>query len=117
MNRINIISVPVADQTKAKEFYLHMGLELVNEAPMGNGQNWVQMKFPAGGVDITLVTWFPKMPAGSLQGVTILTDDIEADVKTLRSKGINATDIDNQPWGKFSMVSDPDGNTWVLHQQ
>ncbi|RYE26531.1 MAG: glyoxalase [Sphingobacteriales bacterium] len=117
MNRINIVSVPVADQQSAKEFYLKMGLEVVTEAPMGNGQDWIQMRFPKGGVDITLVTWFKKMPAGSLHGITILTDDIEADVQDLRAKGIKASDVDTQPWGKFSMVEDIDGNSWVLHQE
>ncbi len=116
MTRINIVSVPVSDQQAAKDFYLKMGLEVVTEQPMGNGQTWLQMRFPGGGVDITLVTWFTKMPAGSLQGTTILTDDIEAETKQLNEKGIATTPIDQQPWGKFSMVSDPDGNTWVLHQ-
>lgn len=117
MNNINIVSVPVTDQSKAKEFYQKMGLEIAVEAPMGNGQTWVQMRFPKGGAQISLVTWFTKMPAGSLHGCTILTDDIEAEVKTLKEKGIECSPVDQQPWGKFSMVSDPDGNTWILHQE
>jgi len=116
MTRINIVSVPVSNQQAAKEFYLKMGLEVVTEQPMGNGQTWLQMRFPGGGADITLVTWFTKMPAGSLHGTTILTDDIEAETRQLNEKGIATTPIDPQPWGKFSMVSDPDGNMWVLHQ-
>lgn len=117
MKKINIISVPVSDQQKSKEFYIQLGLTIVNEQPMGNGQTWLQMSFPAGGPDIALVTWFKKMPPGSLHGATILTDDIEAEIKMLNQKGIPTGPIDNQPWGKFSFVSDPDGNSWVLHQE
>lgn len=117
MKTINIVSVPVSDQQRAKEFYLKLGLTLTTEQPMGNGDVWVQLQFPGGGANIALVTWFTKMPPGSLQGVTILTDDIEAEVNELNQKGITTGEIDQQPWGKFSMVSDPDGNTWVLHEQ
>ena len=117
MKTVNIISVPVSNPQKAKEFYLDMGLTLVNEMPMGKDQTWIQLSFPGGGANIALVTWFPKMPAGSLQGVTILTDNIEEETKRLNEKGISTGKIDSQPWGKFSSVLDPDGNTWILHQQ
>src|SRR6266403_4219261 len=112
MKTVNIISVPVTDPQKSKEFYLKMGLTLVNEMHMGKDQTWIQLGFPGGGANIALVTWFPKMPAGSLQGVTILTDNIEEETKQLNKKGIETGKIDSQPWGKFSSVSDPDGNTW-----
>ena len=117
MKSIGIISVPVTDQQKAKDFYLKMGLKLVNETPMGNGQTWVQLAFPDGGVDIALVNWFNKMPAGSLQGVTILCNDINATIAELSAKGINAGKPDKTPWGTFAHVADIDGNGWILHQQ
>ena len=30
--------------------------------------------------------------------------------------GVQASDIDVQPWGSFVFFSDPDGNTWALQQ-
>jgi catechol 2,3-dioxygenase-like lactoylglutathione lyase family enzyme len=117
MKTVNIISVPVTDQQRAKEFYQKMGLSVVTEAPMGNDQTWVQMAFPAGGANITLVNWFTQMPAGSFHGTTIPTDDIEADRERLQKVGIASSPTDNTPWGKFSSVSDLDGNSWILHQE
>jgi predicted enzyme related to lactoylglutathione lyase len=116
MKTIELISVPVTDQQKAKEFYMRMGLTLVTEAPFGKDQQWIQLSFPAGGAMITLVTWFPGMPAGCLQGITIACDDIETEVEKLNSNGITTGRIDHTPWGKFAPVSDPDGNTWNLHE-
>ncbi|UII21009.1 VOC family protein [Fulvivirga ligni] len=116
MQSIELLSVPVTDQQRAKEFYLKMGLELVTEAPFQNDQLWIQLKFPNGGPDITLVNWFEKMPAGSLQAVVIKTDDIVSDVEALNGKGIETGTIDDTPWGKFASVKDPDGNSWSLHQ-
>ena len=31
----------------------------------------------------------------------------------LRARGVDASDVDKQPWGWFAYFSDPDGNTWA----
>ncbi|WP_298687652.1 hypothetical protein [uncultured Sphingomonas sp.] len=31
-----------------------------------------------------------------------------------RGWGVTVTPIDEQPWGRFTMLSDPDGNGWVV---
>ena len=116
MRSAEIISVPVTDPQRSKEFYLKMGLSLVIESPMGENQTWIQLKFPDGGADIALVNWFPNMPAGSLQGVVVLTDSIEDDRTRLTAVGITVGKTDDTPWGKFAPIADPDGNTWTLHQ-
>jgi predicted enzyme related to lactoylglutathione lyase len=117
MKTIELVSVPVTDQQKSKEFYLQLGLKLITEAPMGDEQFWIQLGFKDGGPSITLVTWFEKMPAGSMQALVISTDDIEKDIIELNSKGIIVGTIDNTPWGKFATIKDPDGNTLSLHQK
>ena len=71
MKSASLVSVPVTDPQKSKAFYLKMGLHLVREMPMDKEKVWIQMGFPEGGPGITLVTWFPKMPPGSLQAVVI----------------------------------------------
>lgn len=117
MKKIEVISVPVTDQQKAKEFYQKVGFNLIVEAPMGNGQTWVQLGFPGAEASITLVTWFDKMKAGSLHGLVIHSDNIADDIKDLSSKGIKMSEIQNTPWGKFSHFSDPAGNSWMLHEE
>lgn len=116
MQKVGLISVPVTDQQKAKEFYLKMGLTLVAENPFGEGL-WIQLSFPAGGAEITLVNWFDDMPAGCLRGFTISCVDIQDDIKKLNANGITTGKIDETPWGKFASVTDPDGNKWSLHQR
>jgi predicted enzyme related to lactoylglutathione lyase len=116
MKSATIISVPVTDQQRAKEFYLKLGLTLIVEAPMGKDQVWVQLGFPGGGATLTLVNWFEKMQAGSMHGLVISTDNIEKDIEELKAKGIEVRAIDNTPWGKFASIKDPDGNSLSLHQ-
>src|SRR4051812_38407568 len=116
MKSIELISIPVTDQQRAKEFYMNIGFTLLNESPFGNGQLWIQLAPPGGGAGITLVTWFDKMPAGCIQGFIVATDNLEADIEHIKSKGITVSEIEQTPWGRFLYVRDPDGNTVSLHQ-
>ncbi len=112
-----IISVPVSDQQRAKRFYLEvLGFELVRESPMGPGMSWIQLAPPGQSVTIALVTWFESMMPGGLQGVMVNTDDIDTEHATLRSRGLELTDIKQEPWGRYAMFTDPDGNGWILRQ-
>lgn len=117
MKAIEIISIPVTDQVKAKEFYLQLGFEVLVEAPFGPGQSqWIQMAYPDSAVSITLVNWFPEMKAGSIRGFVIKTDDLNADITDLTAKGIQLGKVDETPWGKFLNIKDPDGNVVSLHE-
>jgi catechol 2,3-dioxygenase-like lactoylglutathione lyase family enzyme len=117
MEFLEVVSIPVSDQQKAKEFYLNIGFELIVEADMGNGANWVQLGFAGQTTSITLVTWLTNIKPGASQGLVIHTSDIEKDVEQLRAKGVIIEKIDPTPWGKFANFYDPDGNGMILRQE
>ena len=58
----------------------------------------------------------PNMPAGSVNGFVINTDNLDKEIEELTAKGITVGKIDQTPWGKFAAVTDPDGNRFSLHQ-
>jgi catechol 2,3-dioxygenase-like lactoylglutathione lyase family enzyme len=116
ITRIQLFSLPVTDQDRAKSFYLDtLGFELVADTTMGPDQRWVQVRPSGGDTSITLVTWFETMAPGSAKGTVVETDDLDADVAALRSRGVDiAGDIQEAPWGRFVTFDDPDGNGIVL---
>jgi uncharacterized glyoxalase superfamily protein PhnB len=63
-----------------------------------------------------LGTGITDMPPGSQRGVQMVVDDAEAARQQLVERGVQASDVDVQPWGSFVRFSDPDGNTWALQQ-
>ncbi|TSD67412.1 glyoxalase [Inquilinus sp. KBS0705] len=115
MKTIEILSVPVTDQQRAKDFYLKFGFTLMVENPFQGDSLWIQLGLPGGGTSITLVNWFPGLKAGTLTGNVIKCDDLDADIERIKAKGIEVGPADKTPWGRFATVKDPDGNAWSLH--
>jgi hypothetical protein len=54
------------------------------------------------------------MPAGSLKGLVIETDDLDGDVKALAARGLDTGEIQSAPWGRFVTFDDPDGNGLIV---
>jgi hypothetical protein len=54
------------------------------------------------------------MPAGSLTGLVLETDDLDGDVAALRDKVVTVQDVQDAPWGRFVQIADPDGNGLIL---
>ena len=75
---------------------------------------WVQVRPVGAATSLTLVTWFPSMPAGTLKGTVLETDALESDVAALRDRGVPVSDIEVAPWDPFVTFDDPDGNGIVL---
>ena len=112
-----IISVPVSDQERAKVFYRDvLGFALVRDESMGPDTRWIQLAPKGCATTVALVTWFDRMPPGALQGVMLNVSDIERDHAELSGRGLTLTQIEQQPWGRYAMFSDPDGNGWILRQ-
>ncbi len=115
ISHVQVVSIPVSNQDRAKAWYRDiLGFQELADEPMGPESRWVQLGLAGGNTSITLVTWFDSMPAGSLKGVVLATDDVDAAAAELARKGVAVTPIDSQPWGRFTTFSDPDGNGFVL---
>jgi hypothetical protein len=69
-----------------------------------------------GETRIVLVTWFPQMQPGSLQGLVLITNDIPKKHAELKKRRVVISEITKKPYGQEASFSDPDGNGWVLQQ-
>jgi len=112
-----IVSVPVENQERAKTFYRDtLGFDVIRDEPMGPTSRWIQLAPKGCPTTIALVSWFDTMQPGGLQGVMLNSTDIDRDHQELHAKGLQLTPIEQQPWGRFTMFKDPDGNGWILRQ-
>ncbi len=116
IDQIQIVSVPVGDQERARAFYVNtLGFELRADDAWGEGMRWIEVAPEGSATSLTLVTWFESMPPGSLQGLVVATDDIEEAYGDLVAKGVHFDfPPTEQPGGKQAVFRDPDGNGLVL---
>jgi catechol 2,3-dioxygenase-like lactoylglutathione lyase family enzyme len=115
---VRVVSVPVSDQERAKSFYVsRLGFDLIRDDRSVPGMRWVQVAPKGSPISLTLVTWFDSMPAGSLQGLVLVTDDLAADYTRLTELGVRFDQPPTQQeWATEAMLRDPDGNRLVLQQ-
>lgn len=118
IKQVNVVSVPVSDQDRAKQFYVdQLGLNLVREDTSIPGMRWIQVAPDDGATALTLVTWFEQMPPGCVQGLVLASDDLTADYRALVAKGVPfGSPPQQQPWATEAVLHDPDGNMIVLQQ-
>ena len=92
-------------------------MELIAEEDMASGNRWVEVGPGGGETSISLVTWLESMVPGTLKGLILLTEDIQADYDELSRRGVEFLGpIEQQHWGKFVQLKDPDGNVLVLQE-
>ncbi|QBD77532.1 glyoxalase [Ktedonosporobacter rubrisoli] len=116
ITHIQRLSLPVADQERAKHFYLTMlGFELVRDlpTPMGENARWLEVAPKEAATSMVLVTWLSQAP-GSAQGIMLETTTIDEDCERLRQAGVIVEGPQTTPWGKQASFHDPDGNGLVL---
>ncbi len=113
-----VVSVPVSDPERARAFYVErLGFELRRDDSSIPGMRWIQVAPRGSTTSLTLVTWFETMPPGSLRGLVLSSDSIQADYEALRSRGVEFEGPpQRRPWATEAVLHDPDGNSFVLQQ-
>ncbi|HEV8429360.1 MAG TPA: glyoxalase superfamily protein [Pyrinomonadaceae bacterium] len=114
---IEVIFVPVTDVDRAKDFYVNkLGFTADHDHKVKEGLRFVQLTPEASACSIAFGEGITEMKPGTQQGVMLVVGDVRAVRQELKEKGVDISDIDEQPWGTFASFKDPDGNGWTLQQ-
>jgi predicted enzyme related to lactoylglutathione lyase len=115
--KLELVPVPVTDVDRAKAFYVdQVGFHADHDHKVHEGLRFVQLTPPGSACSVVLGLGVTEMAPGSQKGVQVVVADVEAARQELLSRGVDASEVDVQPWGSFVRFSDPDGNTWALQQ-
>ncbi|MDQ6847975.1 MAG: glyoxalase superfamily protein [Candidatus Dormibacteraeota bacterium] len=115
--KIELIFVPVTDVDAAREFYeQRCGFHVDHDVRVSDHLRFVQVTPPGSACSIAFGEGITSMAPGSQNGIQVVIADADAAMQALRSKGVDASDVDPQPWGRFVTFSDPDGNRWILQE-
>ena len=115
--KLELVAVPVSDVDRAKSFYVdQVGFNADHDAQVHENLRFVQLTPPGSACSIVIGVGITDMPPGSQKGLQLVVEDAAAIQRQLRERGVEASDIDHQPWGRFTYFTDPDGNSWSCQQ-
>ena len=115
--KLELVPVPVTDVDRAKAFYVdQVGFNADHDHRVNESLRFVQLTPPGSACSIVMGEGMTEMAPGSQQGLQVVVTDIEEAYRELRGRGVETTEIDDQPWGRFIHFRDPDGNSWSVQE-
>jgi catechol 2,3-dioxygenase-like lactoylglutathione lyase family enzyme len=135
--KLEVIVLPVADVDRAKDFYEALGFRLDVDKATSEDFRVVQLTPPGSGCSIIFGEGLTSAAPGSLQGLHLVVDDIEAAHAELVARGaeigkvfheagifhhsgdedrITGPQPEHKSYASFASFGDPDGNGWLLQE-
>jgi predicted enzyme related to lactoylglutathione lyase len=115
--KLELVSVPVSDVDRAKEFYTEkIGFNADIDSQVNDELRFVQLTPPGSACSIAIGTGMPQAAPGSVRGLQIVVADVAAARAELVGRGAEVSEVQEFPWGSFVFFDDPDGNGWALQQ-
>ena len=123
--KLEVVTIPVTDVDRAKEFYGRLGWRLDATPPVV-----VQFTPPGSGCSVQFGTNRTSAAPGSAQGTYLIVSDIEAARDQLVAAGIEVSEVfhpgtdgpvsgpdpEHRSYLSFASFSDPDGNSWLFQE-
>jgi catechol 2,3-dioxygenase-like lactoylglutathione lyase family enzyme len=135
--KLEVVVLPVSDVDRAKQFYLSMGWRLDADFSVGDAWRVLQVTPPGSACSLFFGKGITNATPGSVQGLLLMVDDIEAARAELVGYGVDVSETfhfegglhftgtrgrlpGRDPAGRsyytFASFDDPDGNGWLLQE-
>jgi catechol 2,3-dioxygenase-like lactoylglutathione lyase family enzyme len=129
--KFEVTTLPVADVDRAKAFYLGLGWRLDIDFMPDEHSRVVQFTPPGSQASIQFGSGRSTMAPGSLQGLMLVVEDIEATRADLLGRGVEVGEIwhlevgtgrvpgldpERRSYASRADFADPDGNSWILQE-
>jgi predicted enzyme related to lactoylglutathione lyase len=115
--KLELVFVPVSDVDRAKAFYAdQVGFVVDHDYPVSDELRFVQLTPPGSACSIAIGTGLADSAPGSVKGLQVVVDDADAARAYLVARGVEASAVEEFPWGRFTGFRDPDGNEWAVQQ-
>ena len=115
--KLELISVPVSDVDRAKDFYVDkVGFNPDHDHKVDENLRFVQLTPPGSACSIAIGSGTTEAEPGSVEGLQLVVEDADAARADLAGRGVDVSDVQDFPWGRFVFFSDPDGNKWAVQE-
>jgi catechol 2,3-dioxygenase-like lactoylglutathione lyase family enzyme len=115
--RLELVTLPVADVDRAIAFYVdQVGFNLDYDHKVSPDLRFVQLTPRGSACSIAIGVGLTTAKPGSVVGMQVVVDDVDAARADLVEHGVDASEVEEYPWGRFTFFADPDGNRWAVQQ-
>lgn len=115
--RLELVIIPVSDVDRAKAFYTgKAGFHADHDHTVSEEVRFVQLTPPGSACSIAFGKGIAEGEPGSVRGLQVVVDDIEATRAELVARGAEVSEVQDLDWGRFVFFADPDGNKWSVQQ-
>ena len=120
--KLEVVLIPVRDVDAAKEFYAdRVGFHLDHDVRPNETMRVVQMTPPGSACSVVLGEGLPQGEPGSLKGVQLVVEDLDAVRAALVERGVPVSEVrqlgpEGAPGSRFAFFGDPDGNEWAVQE-
>ena len=115
--KLELVLVPVSDVDRAKSFYVdQVGFNPDHDQTVNENLRFVQLTPRGSACSIAIGKGITSAAPGSVEGLQMVVDDIEAAHAELTERGVPVSDVQDLGWGRFVFFADPDGNRWAVQQ-
>jgi catechol 2,3-dioxygenase-like lactoylglutathione lyase family enzyme len=135
---LEVVVIPVCDVGKAKDFYQALGWRLDADFTGAPDYRVVQLTPPGSACSVIFGTGVSSALPGSVQGLHLVTADIDAARADLAARGAEVSEVfhdatgvfhhagttarvagrasGHKSYGSFVSFEDPDGNGWLVQE-
>ena len=113
---VKFVSIPVTDQDRSLAFYTEkLGFKLVTDQPFDDKQRWIELRIGSAETRFVLFGIDRGPTPGSPFNGALACDNVQKTYDELKARGVEFdSPPQEQPWGTFAVMRDPDGNQFVL---
>ena len=120
--KLEVVLIPVRDVDAAKAFYAdRVGFRLDHDVRPNETMRVVQVTPPGSACSVVLGEGLPQSEQGSLKGVQLVVEDLDAVRAALVERGVPVSEVrqlgpEGPPGSRFAFFGDPDGNQWAVQE-
>jgi catechol 2,3-dioxygenase-like lactoylglutathione lyase family enzyme len=115
--KLELIILPVSDVDRAKAFYTEkLGFNPDQDTKVSDHLRFVQLTPPGSACSIAIGRGLTNAAPGSVRGLQVVVKSAQQAHDELKKRGVEVSDVEEHPWGKFVYFTDPDGNAWSVQE-
>jgi catechol 2,3-dioxygenase-like lactoylglutathione lyase family enzyme len=114
--KLELVPMSVTDVDRSVDFYRSIGWNVDFDQVVREGLRFVQVTPPGSACSICFGTGLGMLAEGQRQFLQVVVASAEEARDHLRGHGVECSEVDDQPWGRFVTMDDPDGNRWAFQE-